>query len=147
MKNFITVAVIVACAFAFTACGQTIGGQIKGDKFVTEGWVDDNTFRTTATGVPKKGLTNKTQRRLTAREAALLYAQKTVLEKFKGARIEGASGMADGASTGIAIAKEFGGLVRGGSVQKETYNDGDECEVVYEITAPGLKKRVIGGAE
>ncbi|HNR87873.1 MAG TPA: hypothetical protein PKM65_05995 [Spirochaetota bacterium] len=147
MKKFVMLALLAVVAISFTACGGGLGGQIKGEKFVTEGWVDDNTFRTTATGVPKKGLTNKTQRRLTAREAALLYAQKTVLEKFKGARIEGASGMADGASTGIAIAKEFGGLVRGGSVTKETYNDGDECEVVYEVAAPGLKKKVIGGAE
>ena len=71
-----------------------------------------------------------------------MMAQKTVIEKFKGARLEGAAGAADYASTGIAVMKEFGGLVKGGSVIKETYDEDDNCEVIYEIIARGLKKKV-----
>ena len=36
-------------------------------------------------------------------------AEKRIIEKFVGARLEGAAGAADYASTGIAVAKEFSG--------------------------------------
>ena len=149
MKRLSVLAVVMIVAAAFlVSCGpRGLGGQVKGDSFVTEGWVDDNTFRVTATGAPKPGLTNRIQRRGTAKESAIMMAQKTVIEKFKGARLEGAAGSADYASTGIAVMKEFGGLVKGGSVKKETYDDDDNCEVVYEIIARGLKKQVQGGVE
>jgi hypothetical protein len=33
-------------------------------------------------------------------------------------------------------------MVKGGSVVKETYNEDDDCEIVYEVKAKGLKKKV-----
>ena len=59
----------------------------------------------------------------------------------------GAAGAADYASTGIAVMKEFSGTVKGGSVIRETYDDDDNCEVVYELISRGLKKKVIGGVD
>ncbi len=149
MKKLVVSAAVMLIAAAFiTSCGpRQLGGQIKGDSYVTEGWVNNDTFRVTATSAPKAGLTNKTQRRATAKESAIMMAQKTMIEKFKGARLEGASGSADAASTGIAIMKEFSGTVKGGSVIRETYNDEDDCEIIYELIAPGLKKKVMGGVQ
>jgi hypothetical protein len=149
MKKLLTLAVVMFFAAAFVvSCGpRQLGGQVKGESFKTEGWLNDDTFRVTSTGAPKAGLTNKIQRRGTAKEAAIMMAQKTVIEKFKGARLEGAAGAADYASTGIAVMKEFGGLVKGGSVIKETYDEDDNCEVIYEIIARGLKKKVEGGVQ
>ena len=75
-------------------------------------------------------------------------AQKTILEKFKGARIQGASGAADGELTGIAIAKEFGGMVKGGSVIQVTYDkETQDCEIVYEVKGRNLKKQVMFGVK
>ncbi len=134
---------------AFSGCAQGIGGTLDGKttSHRTEGWIDDHTFRTTAMGVAKAGETNKTKRKIQAKEAAILMAQKTILEKFKGARLQGASGAADGELTGIAIAKEFGGMVKGGSVIKVSYNETQDCEVVYEVASRNLKKKVIFGVQ
>lgn len=142
-------ALVMVGSFAFTGCGQRLGGTLGGktESFQTEGWVDDHTFRTTAMGVAKSTERNKTKRKIQAKEAAILMAQKTILEKFKGARLQGASGAADGELTGIAIAKEFGGMVKGGSVKKVTYNETQDCEIVYEVSARNLKKKVMFGVQ
>jgi len=145
MKKLFVVSLVLAMGllFTFTSCGGgKIGGVVQGETFTSEGWIDDNTYRTTAVGVAKKTLTNKTQRRATAKRAAILAAQYQVLEKFKGSKIEGAAGVSDAESTGFAIAQEVSGMVKGGSVVKETYNEDDDCEIVYEVKAKGLKKKV-----
>ena len=144
MKKAMVMTALFAFVAGFVACGGGLGGQVKGDSFKTEGWVDNDTYHSTATGVPKEGLKNKVQRRGTAKEAAVLMAQSHIIEKFKGARVEGAAGVSDYASTGYAASKEFAGVVKGGSVIKETYDEDDNCEVVYEIKSKGLKKQLTG---
>ena len=141
-KSFILIT-IVAVAVLFS-CGKTVNNsRIEGGKtYVTEGWIDGNTFQVKGVGVPKKGLTNKYMRQETAKEAALIGAQKRIIEKFKGAALIGASGMADAQSTGIAVAKEFSGFVKGGSIKKVTFDKEQNCEVVYWVRQRGLKNKV-----
>ena len=130
-------------AFALTSCGGSkIGGMVEGETFKNEGWLNDDTYRIAASGVPNSRLTNKIQRRESAKRAAILNAQYQVLEKFKGSKIEGAAGMSDFESSGIAIAQEVSGMVKGGSVVTATYDDQDNCEIIYEVKAKGLKKKV-----
>ena len=144
MKKLIAVSMVLIAGIAFSACGggSKIGGTVKGQTFKTEGWVDENTFRLAAAGAPKRTLTNKIARRESAKRAAILNAQYQVLEKFKGAKLEGATGMSDFEMTGIAIAQEVQGIVKGGSVQSATYDAEDNCEIIYEVKARGLKKKV-----
>lgn len=146
MKKVTVMMALFAFVAGFAACGTSggLGGTIEGKSFKSEGWMDKDTYRTIGQGVPKEGLRNKVQRRGTAREAAVLVAQSHVIEKFKGARVEGATGVSDYASTGFAASKEFAGMVKGGSVVKETYDDDDNCEVVYEIKSKGLQKSLTG---
>jgi len=147
MKKVLSSAMVIFVAIAFAGCSSGgLGGMLEGDEVVSEGWVSPDIFRVTATGAPKPGLTNKIQKRGTAKEAALIMGQKRVLEKFVGARVEGAAGAADYASTGIAVSKEFGGMVKGGTIVKETYDEDDNCEVIYQVEKKGLKKMVDGGA-
>ena len=147
MKKVLVFGVVLAVSmtFVFTSCGGSgkIGGTVKGETFKNEGWIDNDTFRLSAAGVAKKTLTNKIQRRESAKRAAILNAQYQVLEKFKGSKIEGAAGMSDFENTGIAIAQEVQGIVKGGSVRKATFDpDTDACEIIYEVKAKGLKKKV-----
>ena len=145
MKKAMVMTALFAFVAGFVACGGgSLGGQVKGESFKTEGWVDNDTYHSTATGAPKEGLKNKVQRRGTAKEAAVLMAQSHIIEKFKGAKVEGAAGVSDYASTGYAASKEFAGVVKGGSVIKETYDEDDNCEVIYEIKSKGLKKQLTG---
>jgi len=145
MKKLYAIALILSMGlvFNFSSCGgKTIGGQVEGEKFNTENWVDENTYRLAASGAPKATLKNKVQRRESAKRAAILNAQYQVLEKFKGSKIEGAAGMSDFENTGIAIAQEIQGEVKGGSVVSATFDEEDNCEVIYEVKAKGLKKKV-----
>lgn len=147
MKKIVISAVSLVFAMGIiTACGSGFGGQVKGESFASEGWIDNNTFRVVATSAPKPNLTNKIQRRGTAKESAIIMAEKRIIEKFVGARLEGASGSADYASTGVAVSKEFSGVVKGGTIMKETYDDDDNCEIIYQVEKKNLKKEVMGGA-
>jgi len=148
MKRIFCMVVVLAVMVVYTACGSgSMGGQVKGDSFVSEGWVGDDIFRVTSTGVPKEGLTNEIQKKGTAQEAALIMAQKRIIEKFVGAKLEGAAGAADYASTGIAVSKEFGGMVKGGTIVKTTYDEDCNAEIIYQIESKGLKKRVMGAGD
>jgi len=144
MKKFmlLSLALTMGLAFTFVSCAGSIGGTVKGKSYRTEGWIDANTYRIAAAGVPTKTLTNKVQRRESAKRAAILNAQYQVLEKFKGSKIEGAAGMSNFEMTGMAVAQEIKGVVKGGSVRRVTYDDDDNCEIIYEVKAKGLKKKV-----
>jgi len=145
MKKSIIMGLIflLALTMSFSSCRKGgLGGQVKGESFVTEGWVDENTFRIAAAGVATRTLSNKIARRESAKRAAILNAQYQILEKFKGSRIEGAAGMSNFEMTGIAIAQEVKGITKGGSVKKATYDADDNCEIIYEVRAKKLKNKV-----
>jgi len=153
MKRFFCVGWLLALAVAFTACASGSGlkgGQVKEESFVTEGWIKSDggmdIFRVTATGVPKMGLQDKVQRRGSAKEAAQLMARMRIIEKFAGARRGGAAGAADNASTAVAVSKEFGALVKGGTIVRETYDEDDNCEIVYQVEKSNLRKEVEPGS-
>lgn len=146
MQKTLIAVLAILTVFSFISCRTPTGGEVPGESFKTEGWVTAHIFRVTATGASKPGLSNKIQKRGTAKEAALIMAQKRIIEKFVGARLEGAAGSVDYASTGIAVAKEFGGLVRGGTIVRTTYDKDANCEIVYQIEKKGLRQSVEGGA-
>ena len=145
MKKLLFVSLLfsVGLVFTFTSCGGgKIGGTVEGKSYKTEGWLNEDTYRISAAGVAKQTLRNKIARRESAKRAAMLNAQYQVLEKFKGSTIEGAAGMSDFEMTGIAIAQEIQGTVKGGSVASVTYDEEDNAEIIYEVKAKGLKKKV-----
>ena len=57
-----------------------------------------------------------------------------------GAKVKGASGSQSGELTGLVITKEFEGHVKGGAIIKKTFNENDDCELVWRIHRKGLKK-------
>ena len=135
---------LTSCATSGGKTHKGLGGQVEGESYQSEGWVNDNTYRTTATGSPGAKFQDKSKfvQRNAAKEAARLLAVNNVLKKFKGEKIEAASGMANFETTGIAVSSEVEGFVRGGSIVKETYSEENDCEIVYEVQAQGLKKLV-----
>ncbi len=141
MKYFFATGMLLAALIAASAGEPGKDGRAAGSS-VREGWVDKDTFRVVAVGTPIESIKDRDRRRIIAREKAIRMAQYLIMEKFKGARIEGASGMSDVETTGMAVAKEFNAVLKGGYIVEETYNDKDECEIVYEVRSPGLKKKV-----
>ncbi len=145
MKKLLSIAAVLSISviIAMTGCSSgQLGGTVEGESYTTEGWIDDNTYRIAATGAPKSTLSNRIQRQESAKRAAILNAQYQILEKFKGSKLEGASGMNDFEISGMAVAQEVQGTIKGGSVTKVTYDEEQNCEIIYEIKAKGLKNKV-----
>jgi len=136
----ITVMIPVALMFTAVSCG-TSESQIKGKTYVSEGWVDNDTFQVRGLGAPNPNAEGKVKRRTQSKSAAILAAQARVVELLFGAKVQGAAGSLDGESTGVAITKEFEGILKGGEIVSETYDDEDNCEVVYRVQGKNLKKR------
>lgn len=145
MKKLVIFALILVTGIALTmtsCAGKKIGGTVEGETYTTEGWIDDDTFQLAAAGVPTKTLTNVVQRKESSKRAAILNAQYQIIEKFKGSKIEGAAGMENFEMTGIAVAQELKAIAKGGSVKKVTWDEEQNCEIIYVVHAKGLKKKV-----
>ncbi len=143
MKKLVVLSALVLAFAVVISCGpKSPGGSVKGKSYKVGVWVDDDTFRMVGMGIPMEGSTNVVQRKRTAQEAAELDAQYRILQKFLGAKVVGASGMKNFQHTGTAVAKEAAGHIRGGNTFSVTWDDQQNCEVVYEVKSPGLKKRV-----
>jgi hypothetical protein len=140
IKSLLALMVSATLMVSLTNCGSG-DSMIKGKTYKTEGWVDDNTFRVTALGAPAPDAKGMVKRKTQAREAAIIMAQKRVLEKMIGVQLKGASAVKDGESAGVVVTKEFEGMVKGGSVIEETFDEDDNCQVVYEVNGRGLKKK------
>ena len=115
--------------------------MIKGQSYTTEGWLDDHTFQVITIGAPNRRAKGFVRRRTQSKEAALLAAQKRMVELMLGARVSGACGSDSGESTGCAIVKEFEGNVKGGYIVKTTYDKDDNCEIVFRSHGSNLKKQ------
>lgn len=142
-KLYLVLAVVFS--LALVACGGSASSksQLKGDldDFVSEKWLDENTFQVRAIGAPAPDAKGFVRRRTQSEEAALLAAQKRVIELCVGAEIKGASGSDSGESTGIAITKEFEGVMKGGAVVRKSFDADDNCEITYRVQSKNLKKQ------
>lgn len=144
MKKYFVIALIlvVGAAFSFTSCQTRPQHTIEGKQYVTEGWLDDDTFQLTAAGAATKTLTNKVARKESSKRAAILNAQYQLIEKFKGSQIEGAAGMQNFEMTGIAVAQQLKATTKGGSISNVVWDEEDNCSILYSVRAKGLKKMV-----
>jgi len=134
---------LTAPAATLISCKSgSVSDSEKTKKLKSEGWIDDNTFRITASGPPRKTVSNPVALKASARESAILMAQKMIIEKFRGARIQSCSGMADFELTGVAFVREFNEIIKNGKIIVIKWDDDSNCEILYEVKALGLKKRV-----
>ena len=148
MKKFFAIAIIFVFGIALSVTACRTGGvdhTVEGKKYVTEGWIDDDTFQLEAAGAPTKTLTNKVARKESSKRAAILNAQYQVIEKFKGSYIEGAAGMQNFEMTGIAVAQQLKAYIKGGSTKSVVWDEEDNCSIVYVVKQKGLKKYVMSG--
>jgi len=143
---------MVVVLFAFImACGSEPGTDtyVKGEDYVTEGFLDDDTFQVVAEGTWPDELANARQviKRNRAKEGALLKAQTRVMEMFKGYALKAKGGAESGVGLGEVALKNIEGYGKGGSIVKTTYDEEDNCSVVYRVHANGLKKMAEAGFE
>ncbi len=42
------------------------------------------------------------------------------------------------------IENEFGSMIRQGKIMKQNFNEHDNCEMLYDVTLPNLKMKLMG---
>jgi hypothetical protein len=144
---FLGLIIVISVSFIAVSCGgrRGLGGTLEGEttSATTEGWKDKNTFHIIGMGAAPTSETDPFVRKAMAKEAAVIDAQVKVIEKFVGAKVQGASGVQNFRLTGFAAAKEVEGAIKGGSVKKVTWDKNtQDCEVLYEVKARGLQRKV-----
>ncbi len=150
MKKLLVLLVVMTLA-ALSGCGGEVGTDtyIKGEDFVTEGFLDDDTFQVVAEGTWPEEDANarKVIRRNKAKEGATLKAQTRCMELFKGYSLKAKGGAESGVGLGEVALKTIEGYGRGGSLVKTTFDEEDNCSVVFRVHARGLKKMAEAGFE
>ena len=59
------------------------GGMVQDVSYGTDGWIDSDTYRIAAVGVPNHRITDIEDKRMSAKRAAILNAQYMISERFK----------------------------------------------------------------
>lgn len=134
---------LTAPAATLVSCstGETRSPAQK-DVWQSEGWIDGDTYRIMAGGMPKNNAKTEAEKKSSARENALLFARTMILDRFRGVRIESCGGVVDYDELTSTVQKQFGEIIKNGRVIAEKYDEEYNCYVVYEVKSPGLKKRV-----
>ncbi len=113
----------------------------SGVLYSTEGWIGGNTLRVRSLGAPNAKAKGFVRRRTQSEEAALLSAQKRVIELLAGAEVSGTSSSDSGESNGIKLNKSLSAVVKGGMIMEKSFDEDDNCSIVYEVHATDLKQK------
>lgn len=142
---FIITASILWLSLPISSITSAYGDQSVADSkdVISIKWLDKNCLQVIVRGHPGPELTNQIQRRGTAREAAILFAQRSALVFFINERFD-AEFIANRLDVALEISKKFSWFVTRGDVESVKYDADDLCTLEYRLTAPDLKKQVLG---
>ncbi len=118
-----------------------IAKKSGGDVFT--GWIDDNTYRVTAAGEPKTGITETAQKRETARDAAILSAQYKTLREIRNSVIASVEETGNVFSDTGRDPERLAGTIKGGGVVVSLFDENSNCYIIYEVSQKGLKKKAL----
>ncbi|MCP4132190.1 MAG: hypothetical protein GY754_14560 [bacterium] len=124
---------------------STLGGVAPDIDFQAQktlGWINADTYRGVGKATPAPNAQGKSERRMSSKEAALLDAQYRIIEKFIGSRLTATGNLH---SNKTSKKEKFFKIVKAGKIIKATYDNEDNCEIIYEIEAKGLRKMVEQG--
>ena len=132
---------IMITGFNCSKDGFTRGAIANHGETRKNGWVDKDTIIITAVGLPKSTLSDIQERKDSAFDAAVLNAHYQTIEKFKGAKIEGTTGIVsdEWAEEGRKIRKELVRIIKSGTVRNVQWDNEQACEIDYQVKHKGLK--------
>ncbi|MFH1414658.1 MAG: hypothetical protein ABIH89_01060 [Elusimicrobiota bacterium] len=147
MKRLVLLGICVSLSLMVFGCGgKNMGGAIKGQEIMTEGWLDENTYQVIAWGEASPDVVGEARWRNQAKEGAQMMAEKRIIEKFKGYALEASGYTEEGGNVMVVVTKDVQGVAKGGEIVKTTFdNNNMACEMVYRVTGRNLEKRVERG--
>jgi hypothetical protein len=149
MKKLSVVMALLALVFslALVSCGPKKSMIKNGTTYEgQEGWINEDTLQIIALGFAPDDVTDPNQRMYQAQRAAQLNAEARVVEKLVGANVEGKTATENGVLLSEVIKKDFAGMIKGGVIVRKTFdNKTQACEITYQVSAKGLKKKAETG--
>ena len=109
--------------------------------YKSEEWIDAHTFQVKTIGAPRSGEKSLVKRKVQSKNAAKLSAQNRIIELLLGSEVSSTSSSTDGESGEILIRSELEGMIKGGSIISESFDEEQNCEMVFRIHARNLKKK------
>jgi len=122
--------------------GRTEEEVKKEETQIETGWVDENTYRVESSAGTISGIKNRVVLKEKTKQNAIKAAKEKILEDFRTQRMN--SVILYSRSSEGNIKEEFGKTADGGSVIKVKYKKDGSCEIIYQVTDKGLKKKVTG---
>ncbi|MCP4136192.1 MAG: hypothetical protein GY754_34795 [bacterium] len=109
-----------------------------------QGWADNETYIISAEGSPSPGVTGTADMKKSAKENALVNAQKMFKEKILGFHYEGASfsGKDPLEKMRAAIERDFDAVSKSGEIIRESFDEKNNCRIMYRVKSSNLRKRV-----
>ncbi len=135
-------ACIFVLAISLCCADSRMMRAIDGSPSGSEGFFDDNTLWIKSGAHPDAGIPEQAQRKASARENAVLAAQRRAIQYLTGYIVEGASGAFDMDYISRCMQARFNDTVRKGALIRETYGKNDSCGIIYVVRSPRLKREI-----
>lgn len=90
-------------------------------------------------GAADQALENKTQKKATSRQAAIVDAQYQMLTVIKGVTLEGGITVEKAIQTDSMLATNINAVIKGAETIQEDYTNDDGCVVVLRISKQALR--------
>jgi len=144
LKNKLLGATLVISIFSLSLmnCKSTDNMlEAKTKTYKSEEWIDNHTFQVKSIGSPRSGEKNLVKRKVQSKNAAKLAAQNRIVELLLGSEVSSTSTSTDGESGELLIRSELEGMIKGGSIVSESFDEQQNCEMVFRIHGRNLKKK------
>lgn len=145
-KNDFLFFLVAAALVALPAChslSQQTSPVVNENNYKKEGWIDEHSFRVMVMGAPRRGEKNIRKRKEQAKAAAIIYAQRTIVEKFVYLPLNPGVGYINIEPRKARVIKHFEEIIKLGSIIEISYDENQYCEIVYQVSTPELKKKVM----
>jgi len=143
---FITCLLVTEGAVAVSSCShKNVNHNSATATGLSEGWINDDTYQIAAGGIPIVSLLLIDQKKESARIAAILNARCQIIEKFVGYKVKQEDLKNNSELERIPIPEELKAVVKAGIIKKTVWDYDANCEIVYEVKYPGLRKKVDDG--
>jgi hypothetical protein len=113
------------------------GGEIK--KTIDQEPIQSKYVETIGLGAADSTLTNTTQRRATARDAAIVQAQYEMLSIVKGIQVEGGITVQKALETDSRLETSIKDTIRGAQIVKTEWTSDDGCVVTLRLDKKRLE--------
>jgi hypothetical protein len=138
-------ALILSTALLLAACGGGKKSYVKRgelDKTLDQEAISKKYLEAVGIGAADSTLTNSTQRKATARNAAIVAAQYEMLSMVKGVELEGGIRVEKAVETDSVLQTKIDAAIKGAEIIKSEWTNDDGCVVTLRLDKKRLQDQM-----